>query len=120
MKSILTFAISIGLVFALTGCQLFQKKAPAESTETDSTVLSQVTPDTPDNAAQPGIDTTEPAPTTAGPRIHVVQPKDTIYSIARQYYNGDIHQWRKIWQANQAQIPNPDKIKIGQKLVIPD
>jgi nucleoid-associated protein YgaU len=120
MKSILTFAIAIGFMFALAGCQLFQKKAPAESTENDSTVVSQVTPDTPDNAAQPApMESTEPAP-AASQRVHVVQPKDTIYSIARQYYNGDMHQWRKIWQANQAEIPDPNKIKIGQKLVIPD
>jgi nucleoid-associated protein YgaU len=114
MKRILTLAIALGFVVALTGCQLFQKKQETQSMETDATVLA---PDTSvEEAPQPQY--TEPAPAPGG-RIHVVQPKDSIYSLARQYY-GDMHQWRKIWQANQDQIPDPDKIKIGQKLIIPE
>ena len=53
-----------------------------------------------------------------GTRVHVVQPKDTLFAIARQYYS-DHTKWKMIYQANQDQISNPDKIKVGMKLVIP-
>lgn len=55
---------------------------------------------------------------TAGQRIHVVAKGDTLFSLARKYY-GDQKRWKDIYAANQAQIPNPDVIKVGQKLVIP-
>lgn len=52
-------------------------------------------------------------------RIHVVKSKDTLCSLAREYYN-DVSQWKKIYEANRAQIRDPDKIYIGMELVIPE
>jgi len=52
------------------------------------------------------------------PRIHIVQPKDTLYGLARKYYH-DERQWRRIWQANKQRVPNPDQIQVGMKLIIP-
>jgi nucleoid-associated protein YgaU len=51
-------------------------------------------------------------------RIHVVKSKDTLYGLARMYYN-DVRQWKKIYEANRAQIQDPDKIFIGMELIIP-
>src|SRR5262245_1045574 len=53
-------------------------------------------------------------------RVHVVKPKETLFSLARQYYNGDASKWRKIYDANRDRIDNKDSIKVGQELVIPD
>ena len=53
-------------------------------------------------------------------RVHVVKPKETLFSLARQYYNGDASKWRKIYDANRDRIENKDSIKVGQELVIPD
>ena len=52
------------------------------------------------------------------PRIHVVTKSDTLYSLARLYYNS-ASRWKDIYQANQADITDPNKIYVGQRLVIP-
>ncbi len=51
-------------------------------------------------------------------RMHSVQRKDTLYSLARMYYN-DHRQWKKIYEANRDRIANPNMIKVGMNLVIP-
>lgn len=55
---------------------------------------------------------------SGGGRVHVVQRHDTLFALARSYY-GDASQWRKIYQANGDQISDPNRIKVGMKLVIP-
>lgn len=55
--------------------------------------------------------------TTTGNR-HVVAKGDTLYSLARSYYN-DQSKWRAIYEANRSAIPDPNKLKVGQELVIP-
>jgi LysM repeat protein len=52
-------------------------------------------------------------------RIHVVVKGDTLSRIARHFY-GDSGLYRKIFEANTNQLTDPDKIKPGQKLVIPN
>ena len=65
---------------------------------------------------------TEPAAGTSlyssSGRMHSVQRKDTLYSLARLYYN-DHRQWKKIYEANRDRIANPNMIKVGMNLVIP-
>jgi 5'-nucleotidase len=66
---------------------------------------------------------TEPspiAPVAAQPHVHVVRKGDTLFSLARQYYGGDASQWRRIYEANRTQIPDRNRIKVGQELLIPD
>lgn len=52
-------------------------------------------------------------------RTHVVRKGDTLFVLARHYY-GDQSQWRRIWDANKAALPDPNRIKVGQSLSIPD
>ena len=54
-----------------------------------------------------------------GSRVHTVSKRDTLYSIARMYYNGDHTRWKEIYQANRTKINNPNMIRVGQELVIP-
>lgn len=54
----------------------------------------------------------------SGARTHVVQKGDTLYKLARQYYN-DQSKWKDIWQANKTRVPNKDKLEVGTKLIIP-
>lgn len=54
----------------------------------------------------------------SGGRYHVVAKKDTLYSLARQYY-GDAKKWREIYEANRSEIGDPNRIKVGQRLLIP-
>lgn len=55
----------------------------------------------------------------SGSRYHTVQKKETLYSIARMYYNGDHTKWKVIYEANRADISDPNKIRVGQRLIIP-
>jgi nucleoid-associated protein YgaU len=54
----------------------------------------------------------------AGGRKHVVQKGDTLYSLARKYYNNQ-SRWRDIRDANKKVIADPNKLKVGTELVIP-
>ena len=50
----------------------------------------------------------------------MVKRGDTMYSLARLYYKGDVHKWHAIHEANRDRIPDPNQLKVGQTLVIPD
>jgi nucleoid-associated protein YgaU len=56
--------------------------------------------------------------TPVGGRVYDVQKGDTLYALARQFYN-DQTRWRDIWEANKTRLPDPDKLQIGMKLIIP-
>jgi len=60
------------------------------------------------------------APAPAQVKKHIVQKGESLSLIAKHYY-GDIHKWKQLYEANKAVIgDNPDRIQIGQELVIPD
>ncbi len=50
--------------------------------------------------------------------IHTVRKKDTLWSIAEQYY-GTGKRWREILQANPKLDPDPRKLPAGVKIRIP-
>jgi LysM repeat protein len=54
-----------------------------------------------------------------GPLIHEVVRGETLSAIARKYY-GSASKYTKIFEANRDILDDPDKIKPGQKLTIPD
>lgn len=49
---------------------------------------------------------------------YVVQSGDTLSKIAKEYY-GDANRYMDIFNANTDKLSNPDKIQVGQELVIP-
>lgn len=51
-------------------------------------------------------------------RTYVVQKGDTLAKIAKKVY-GSEKRWKAIWDANRRSVPDPNKLKVGQKLVIP-
>jgi nucleoid-associated protein YgaU len=51
-------------------------------------------------------------------RIHIVQKGDTLSSISAKYY-GSVRQWRKIVLANRDNLPDPNRLIPGSKLLIP-
>jgi nucleoid-associated protein YgaU len=61
------------------------------------------------------LDASLPAPA----RTYVVVAGDTLSKIAKQFY-GDASKYPKIFEANRDQLTDPDKIKPGQKLKIPE
>lgn len=51
-------------------------------------------------------------------QTYTVKKGDTLWKISRQFY-GTGKDWRRIFQANQDTISNPDKIKAGIEIRIP-
>lgn len=51
-------------------------------------------------------------------RTYIVRSGDTLYSIARAVY-GDASGWRRIWEANRTRVADPNKLRVGTKLIIP-
>ena len=117
-RNAVTLLASLFLVSMLTGCSLFGgKKKDAMADDYNP-------------AAEPAPAPVEPYPAypktggyaggaTSGTRYHTVQKKETLYALARQYYN-DQSRWKDIYEANRAEIgSDPSKIRIGQRLTIP-
>ena len=54
-----------------------------------------------------------------GQRRYTVQSGDTLSKISRQYY-GDPNQFMKIFNANRSTLNDPNAIRTGQELIIPE
>lgn len=65
-----------------------------------------------------GSSSTAPAPETAEERTYVVQKGDTLWAIAERFY-GEGREWRRIYEANEDRIEDPDLIQPGWELTIP-
>ena len=51
-------------------------------------------------------------------KIYEVVPGDSLSKIAKREY-GNANEWKRIYEANQDILRDPDKIYPGQKLKIP-
>jgi len=51
-------------------------------------------------------------------RTYTVQSGDSLSKISKQFY-GDANKYMKIFEANKDKLSDPDKIKAGQELIIP-
>lgn len=124
------------------GCVATPKSADEETAAGQGSMLEPVDASPPASQPEPPketiVDNLEPAPFNAPPvsqakplpkwqyapanphqaRVHIVEPKETLYAIARRYYNEEKH-WRKILEANRNRIRDPNKIEVGMKLIIP-
>jgi nucleoid-associated protein YgaU len=70
-------------------------------------------------AASPAGTTPPATPSPAAPRTYTVVAGDSLSKIAKHFY-GDANQWKRIFDANRDTIKNPDLIRPGQVLKIPD
>ena len=130
-RTALTLLAAAFVASTLTGCSLFKKKdntaqAPYDPAYEPTYALTSDYPvyePAPTTYEYPTMTstTTAPAPvaSAAAVRYHTVAKKDTLYAIARMYYNGDHTRWKEIYEANRADIANPNMIRVGQRLVIP-
>jgi len=129
------------LLTALTGCALFERKGTTDMQSTDASA-DLYSPTGSDGYAStsgtgggvydaygspaaggstyPALAATDSAyPTTFDtPRFHTVTKNDTLYGIARRYYN-DEKRWRDVWDANRSTLTDPNKIYVGQRLAVP-
>jgi nucleoid-associated protein YgaU len=51
-------------------------------------------------------------------RSYTVQPGDSLSKISKQFY-GDANKYMKIFEANKDKLSDPDKVRAGMELVIP-
>ena len=75
--------------------------------------------DTPPPAAEVTAEPATEAPPKADVRTYTVKSGDTLWAVAEEMY-GSGAKYKKIFEANTDQLENPDKIRPGQVLVIPD
>lgn len=87
-----------------------------EMVETDNT-LNTIRVVKPEPAAPPEM--AEVAPAVVEERIYEVVSGDTLGGIAKRFY-GNAGQYMKIFEANRDILDNPNLIKVGQKLRIPE
>jgi len=52
-------------------------------------------------------------------RTYTVQSGDTLSKISKQFY-GSANLYMKIFEANRNQLDDPNRIKVGQQLLIPE
>jgi len=52
-------------------------------------------------------------------KMYTVQAGDSLSKISKQFY-GNTNEYMKIFEANRHQLSNPNEIKPGQQLVIPE
>lgn len=67
----------------------------------------------------PSISDPEPKPKSV-PKVEIyyVRANDTLSTIAAAVYN-DASKWKLIYNANRDTIPDSDKLRVGQALIIP-
>jgi nucleoid-associated protein YgaU len=58
------------------------------------------------------------ATSTPAARTYTVQPGDNLSKISKQFY-GDANKYMKIFEANKDKLADPDKVRVGIELVIP-
>jgi nucleoid-associated protein YgaU len=79
------------------------------------TAIKAVDPVFADLTADISVDSSLPVP----PRMYTVVAGDSLSKIAKHFY-GDPMKYPKIFEANRDQLSDPDKIKPGQALKIPE
>ena len=60
-----------------------------------------------------------PPETTKPQRFHLVRRGETLSEISNRYY-GSTGQWRKIVEANRGAVKDPNMVRSGTRLIIPD
>ena len=70
------------------------------------------------NENMPDFSNVQSGSSSTAAKIYVVVAGDSLSKIAKREY-GNASEWKRIFDANQDVIKNPDLINPGQKLRIP-
>jgi nucleoid-associated protein YgaU len=103
-------------------------KASAPSEEAKNKFWDQiklVNPNTDDLTADINVDASRAMGAAAGAggsqgggETYTIKSGDTLSKISKQFY-GDANEYMRIFYANRDHLKDPDKIQVGQQLVIP-
>lgn len=66
-----------------------------------------------------GVDPGIAPPPPPAPKTYTVAAGDTLSKVAKQFY-GDANKYMKIFEANKDQLNDPNMIRVGQVLKIPE
>ena len=87
--------------------------------------IKLVNPNTDDVTAEINVDSSKTMGATAGAggsqgggETYTIKSGDTLSRISKQFY-GDANEYMRIFYANRDKLKDPDKIQVGQQLVIP-
>ncbi len=85
--------------------------------------IKLVNPNADDINADITVDTSRAQAATVGggsqnTQTYTVKSGDTLSKISKQFY-GDSNEYMRIFYANRDKLNDPDKIQVGQKLIIP-
>jgi LysM repeat protein len=89
----------------------------AEQIHTDA-LVTRTASIKPASTAKPASKTESASKAKSGSRTYVVESGDSLASIAQRFYGND-NDWTWIYQANKAEIGNPNSIYPGEHLQIP-
>jgi 5'-nucleotidase len=93
----------------------YQETTPATAeTATPATPTEVVTP----VAGTPPAKATTKSAATAVPKTYKIQKGDTLYGLARRFYN-DPNKWKDIQNANRDKITDPNRLKVGTEIRLP-
>jgi nucleoid-associated protein YgaU len=104
---------------------LIRGAAPNDAIKNDVwNAIKAIDPQYADLTADIAIDSSLPVPAPAAPaaeepRIYEVVAGDTLSKIAKHFY-GDAAKYPRIFEANRDQLKDPNVIKPGQRLKIPE
>jgi len=96
------------------------EKLPSEPNSPEPAAIDSATPNFPPEQSD-GFDWTryENEDNRKTERFHIVGKNETLSEVARRYY-GSAGKWQKIYNANRSTIKNPDRVRPGTKLIIPE
>ena len=112
--------IVLGTVLGLRNSSLFPTQPGQAGARPTIVIARPSTPAAPAAAPSPSpARSPVPAQAAQQEQEYVVQPGDTMRSIAQQVY-GDAEQWPRIYDANRDIIgPDPDALQVGMRLRVP-
>jgi nucleoid-associated protein YgaU len=82
--------------------------------------IKAINPACDDISADIAVDSslTQPQSAGASKQTYTVKPGDSLSKIASQFY-GNAGEYMRIFEANKDKLSDPNKIQIGEELVIP-
>jgi len=98
-----------------------QGAAPSEAIKNALwTTIKEINPACDDITADITVDSSlrQPEPDNMSRHTYTVKPGDSLFKIAKHFY-GDSNDYMRIFEANKDTLNDPNKIQIGQELVIP-
>lgn len=111
--------MALAFILAVNGFSLMALAGPAPEDERPGTSVENT--DTKSRKAEPVIDTasTEGKAGTGGIISYIVEKGDNLIKLSKRFYGNAIG-YLRIFEANNEDIKDPDKIYIGQEFVIPE